>query len=759
MMVTTSRTPHTPDAETLSGVIKIIHFHRDGFVIARLDNGFAVKGPMLSPQVGASYSFIGKFETHPKFGKQFAFREYSSKLPTSPEAIQAYLDHTCKWIGPAVAKAIVERYGEETLVVLKDDPDEVAANVSLITKARAREISAALKANENNENAEINLRDALRGLQISKSVFSRILSRYGSDAAAVVKNEPYRLANEIDGVSFIVADKIARRNGIPVDSKERIDAGIRHLLEVAAYGEGHTFLPRSELVGEARELLGLPRDTINEFLSGVRAPGRLIPTDADAQNWIVSTKKRVALSGLAWAEQSIAQRLLALDRDVLDPSVPPNLSGLTGDQIEAVQLAMRHGVFVLHGAPGTGKTTTIKRIAEACPAPTVALCAPSGKAARRMSEATGMPAWTIHALLGAKPKTGGGFRFEINESIPLQKSLVIVDEVSMCDVQTFDALLRALAPGTRLVLVGDQNQLPSVGPGSVLKDIINSGEIAVKELTEIKRQKPGLIIRNCSRIQANQDVTFETENDGERDMVMFEAGSVREAQATIVSQVLMYAKAFSEPLRSIQVLTALREKTDLSVAALNERLRDALNGPNRPDDGRNHPFWVADKVMQTKNDYQLGVMNGDIGFVERVLSSEGKLVVAFEDPPRQVKIPIYDNKLQLAYACTVHKYQGSQAPIVIVVVHPALGPLVQTRPWFYTAISRAQKVCIVVGSRSEIGKTIRRNRTAGRWTKLKELLRSMGTLAYVADDPDGVVLGEYDESVEGNEEETYEIES
>jgi exodeoxyribonuclease V alpha subunit len=708
--------------ETINCFLSVVVYHQQGFLIGkfRVENGpmISAKGSMVNPVVGNTYKLTGKYESSAKYGQTFAFDSYSSSLPTSPEAIIGYIDRA-RWIGVQIAHALVDRYGSETLTVLKNSPEEVAREINGITLERAFEISKNLRDNEAVEASEINLREALRGVQLGKRTFSTIVRRYGSDAASIVVGDPYRLAREIEGVSFVLADRIARKHGLPEDSPARILAGVRHVLLEASF-DGHTFLPRLECGSEARRILDLSRQQIDAVLDAKR--GQL---DDFVQDIYVSADgTEIAVEYLRRAEENVARRLIALNRAV-DPIVPGDLTGLFDDQAEAVESALRNGVFVLLGNPGTGKTSTISFLTEKFDSSRVVLCAPSGKAARRISELTRKPAYTIHSLLEARPTNdSGGFFFARNAENPLDADLVVMDETSMTDVVTMSALVDALREGTRLILIGDPYQLPSVGAGNVLKDLVNSGVIPSKELTIIKRQNPGLIIESCAAIKDGNEISFDTALalHQKKDLHFIEATTQHEVQVEILEAVEAYLNAVTNPLRDVQVLTALREKTDLSVRALNSLLRDFMNDTNRPS-GPPRDFWDGDKVIQTKNDYQLQIMNGDIGFVETTDFKAKLIHVRFEDPLRLVAVPLNEHRLELAYALTVHRFQGSQAPIIIIAVHSCLGALVPNRPWAYTAISRAQKLCLLVGEKDAFKRMIQRNQPAKRWTKLRKLVQ------------------------------------
>ena len=406
-----------------------------------------------------------------------------------------------------------------------------------------------------------------------------------------------------------------------------------------------------------------------------------------------------------------------LVRQTLSPG-EPDFEGLAEDQKEALSNAVASGVFILTGAPGTGKTYTLKRIISSFPEAHVALAAPTGKAAKRVFEQSGRPALTIHKLLEPQ-KVGDGFVFTRDAVNPIEADLIILDEVSMVDVPLMARFLEAVAPGTRLILVGDTYQLPSVGPGNILKDLIACGAIPATELTIIKRQDEGLIIRNCHRIKNGQDI--ELGNSTARDFFFLKRDDPEEIRETIVELVSRrFPESYkADPLREVQVITPLREKTALSSKALNEEFQRRIN-PNHKLDGVR--FKVRDKVIQTKNQYDLDIINGDIGYVLDLSEKDRTLTVTFENPTRVVELPLHQNDLELAYAITCHKFQGSEARIIVVPVHRSFGPLIMQRNWLYTAVSRAREVCVLVGQREEMPKIIQRNAPQRRHTRLKEML-------------------------------------
>ena len=695
------------DHEQLQGVLSTVRFHQANFLVGILEDGTTVKGNMLSPQVGLEYVFRGRRERHPRWGEQFAFVDYRASYPTGLDAVRRYLMENCRWIGPEISRRLVNTYGKETLAVCKESPQRVAAEISGITLLRAQEIAAMLRNNEANEALQLALTDLLGGTKVSRRALSRILEKWGQDAPARIRENPYALIEAIDGIGFLTADEVARKIGYDVAGAPRIRAGILHTLKEQAFGQGHTCLPTSMLLCEAEKILALAPERIGSEIGSLEKDGLVVAVDGF-----------VYLKSYHDDEKLVAEKLKVLARQTL-PAGQPDIEGLADDQREALGKAVGSGVFILTGAPGTGKTYTIKRIISSFPEARIALAAPTGKAAKRVYEQSGRPALTIHKLLEPQ-KVRDSFVFSRDAENPIEADLIVLDEVSMVDTPLMARFLGAVAPGTRLILVGDTYQLPSVGPGNILKDLIASGTIPSTELTIIKRQDEGLIIRNCHRIKAGQDV--ELGNSTARDFFFLKRDDPEEIRETILELVSRrFPESYkADPLREVQVITPLREKTALSCKALNEEFQRRLNPQPKLDGVR---FKVGDKVIQTKNQYDRDLINGDIGYVLDLDQTHRTITVGFENPERVVDLPLFENDLDLAYAITCHKFQGSEARIIVVPIHRSFGPLIMQRNWLYTAVSRAREVCVLVGQREEVPQIIRRNHQQRRFTRLQEMLR------------------------------------
>jgi len=734
MLDLSSPTTTTPEGTELHGVMTRVIFPRDwetrpegtSYIIAevRTPQGFkSVKGCCVAPQLGASYRFVGEWApSRNGYAPAFAFTSYEVELPTEPPAIVQYLMGAAKWIGPTVGEAIVQAYGPETLHVLKTEPERVAAEINGVTIDRALDIQRMLQANELLEAATVGLTSLFHDTGLGRSAITKALAKWQHEALVVVQDNPFALL-ELDGVGFLTADRVRVNLGTPIDDPARIRAGIMHVLDTAAGGDGHTYLPDSIFRKKAMELLRVPAAAIEEQ---IEALGEVVVRTES--NFLGLAGYDLSIARLARAEHNIAEQLRAMvqlgpwegeeDREL-------DVDGLADDQIEALTKMQTARVFVLRGAPGTGKTYSVRRIlASLPPSARVALAAPTGKAAKRLSEQTDQVATTIHRLLEPLPMNGR-FVFTRNAENPLDVDVVVLDECSMIDVSLMASFIAALPLRARLILIGDTNQLPPVGPGNVFRDIISSGIVDVAELRTIKRQDAGFIIRNCHSLRDGRNITID--NEASADFFWDEhedAEAIVQAVVDLVARRLpSYGRGYN-PMREIQVITPIREKNETSCKELNKRLQAALN-PNRP--GENMRFAVGDKVIQTKNDYELGVFNGDIGFLDAIDTRARTYTVTFESPTRTVAIQWSKAELELAYAITCHKFQGSEAPAVVVPIHRSQSSLVLQRSWLYTAISRAREVCVCVGQSGEVQKIVKRQAQARRFTRLEGLLRGEGS--------------------------------
>jgi exodeoxyribonuclease V alpha subunit len=700
------------EAKTVKGILSRINYHENGYLIGKLDTGMGIKGNMLAPQIGMEYEFTGRIESTPKWGKTMCFDSFKTTLPTTIGAIRKYLTENCEYIGPSVSLAIVEKYGQDALLICKNDPERVADEIMGLNLERAKRVQDLLKENERREALNLALNELFQGVRISKRTINSIVKLYDHEAPEVIRKNPYCLIEAVHGYGWTTADNIAQKIGFDPCGMPRVRAAIRHVLSTQARSFGHTALPEADLVDKSGSLLGT-KVPLEIILAGIQ--------EGIAEGTEVLHNGMISIDKLYRKERELAEML----RRLLDaePKVSPgagNLTGLEPDQVEAFEQMCESNVFILTGAPGTGKTFTIKYLIDSFPAGTVmSMAAPTGKAAKRMYEMSGGEAFTIHRLLQPE-MTDAGFRFTRDRTNRLEDEVIIIDEASMIDVNLAHSLVQALSPGTRLIFVGDIYQLPAVGPGNVLKDMIHSGVVPTCELDKIKRQNPGLIIRNCHRIKNGQHIERENANvDG--DMFFFRLPVESKIIKNIVSLITerLPARFGFDPLDDIQVLSAMREKTPLGCANLNKVLQNALN--ENPPDGKLH-LRKGDKVIQTVNDYDRNIINGDIGRILKLDRKKKRIAVEFTSPTRLVYVPLFENDLELAYAITVHKYQGSEAPCVIIPIHPCLSRWVTQRNWFYTAVSRAKDLCVLVGIPGEADNIVDRNRQQNRFTRLKRFL-------------------------------------
>lgn len=977
-------------AESLTVTLDKIRYHDRGFLIAlgRTSNGLGatIKGRMMTPQIGLVYQLEGHWLDHPRFGRQFDFANYTATLPVSPLAVRSYLAENAPNIGPVLSGRLVAIYGEDALKVLKETPERASHEITGLSLDRALEAAAVLRAHEKDEALHMSLRDIFLNIPLSKRIMGHILDAWKHEAPAVIRDNPFRLCLEIEGIGWPTADLVATRLGFPPEHPTRIRTGLVHCLGLAAFSEGHTYMPIGLLTSKAKDLLSvstaLLEDTIDFMvkdgelvadtkyiytpplyaaetntaanlaaLARNKSPVPIEPLAVILPDWLTAGQKAAILrtldggvsvitgppgclagdsvievsrcrksfrtsirqlvymfnggraSGKTW-DLNVPTYVRARDRDgyirlskletalvsgkqltyevttesgrkvratAKHPFLTPTgwkplhdlttsdsvyvdagiqkpgkqkklqykeihlpqhpfhkrrgmvlehrivaeaeLSGFSiGQFILAVRAGrhenlkfldpkiwsvhhedhdtsnndplnlsiLRHGEhnekhgiehawknvtaqtvpskivsicehkeeetfdlsltdephnFLANGivVHNTGKTTVVKEVLAALPiTKRVALCAPTGRAARRLMDQTGRRASTIHMLLGPTPNMdGSGFRFEYTSTNPLPYDVVIVDETSMVDIQLASSLLEAIPSTAHLILVGDVNQLPSVGPGSFMKDVIESGVASVSSLTEIKRQGAGLIVRNCSLMLDGYDLDLVAQPDEARDLLFVDCEKAESIKDTIVElvanqQALLALSGLSFELSDVQVIAPMREKTDLSCKTLNAEMQDVLIGDELEPGG--YQFKVNDKVVQLRNDYGRQLVNGDIGYVAEVDTVKKQYTVffdAYEGDAAQKVIPAFDNELALAWAVTVHKYQGSESPVVIIPIHRAFSPLLMQLPLLYTAISRASKLCVLVGHREEILRIVNRNAPRLRWSRLKQRLAAL----------------------------------
>ena len=726
----------------LTGTVKAIIYRSEdtGFTVLELTNeageDMTAIGEMPLAGVGERVELTGQWTEHKTYGRQFRAETCKTLAPATLTALKNYLaSGLIKGVGESTAQAIVQTFGMETLDVLEKEPARLA-EVPGIGQIRAQTIGASY-------GAQLGLRDIMLGLQkygVTIGQAMKLYKIYGELCLAKIEENPYRLIDDVEGIGFKTADAIARNGGVEPDAPYRLRAGLKYTLQWARQ-EGHTYLPREKLVEVAAGLLQAEIAPVERTLTELLLEGQLIQEQLPGEDGIF-------LPGMFRTEQDCALRLLRLQgQSALDnPFFRPKAQiarleqqldiTLAPAQRQAVELALKAGALVITGGPGTGKTTILRFVITLLEemGTEYALCAPTGRAAKRMGEATGRDASTIHRLLEYSYGEGG---FGRNAENTLLADVVIVDEMSMVDVPLMAALLRALAPGTRLIMVGDSDQLPSVGPGNVLRDMVDSGQIPVVRLTEIFRQSGrSAIVTNAHRINEGQMPILEGLED-------FGFEPMEEQEAVIRRLIALNSgKAAKlgaqEPLQDIQVLAPMK-KGPLGVYNLNKRLQEALNPPAHKKKERKYGdvvFREGDKVMQIKNDYRLawtrslphqppemgeGAYKGDLGTIMSIDLYEQTLEVLFDDGRSAVYSFSMLEELELAYCISIHKSQGSEFPIVLL---PLLGgpPMLLNRNLLYTAVTRARHMVCILGRQSCIQQMVRNNQVKRRYSGLARFL-------------------------------------
>ena len=740
-------------SETVTGYIDHIIFRNEenGYTVMVVKNSeneeeLTCVGSFPAVSQGTTIQASGIYTHHPVYGKQFQISSFVEKIPEDTYAMERYLGSgAIKGIGAALAARIVRRFGEDTIRIVEEEPERLA-EVKGISEKKAREI--AVQVTEKTE-----MRKAMIFLQkygISLNLGAKIYQKYKDSLYTVLQENPYRLAEDISGVGFKIADEIAARIGIHADSDYRIRSGMLYTL-LQASGEGHTYLPKDQLFARCAKLLGVDESYMEKHLMDMLLDRKLVMQEKKGE-------KIIYPSQYYYLELNTARMLCELniccpeDENIVEKRIASieKETGTVLDEMQkkAVTEAAGHGLFILTGGPGTGKTTTINAIIRFFEGEgaELRLAAPTGRAAKRMTEATGYEAQTIHRLLELigmpeDDRSTGAVHFERNAQNPLEADVIIIDEMSMVDIHLMHSLLLAITAGTRLILVGDENQLPSVGPGNVLRDIIHSGCFPVIELTKIFRQaSESDIVVNAHKINRGEPVEI---NNKSRDFFFLKRYDadmiIRVVIALIQDKLPRYVNA--RPFE-IQVLTPMR-KGLLGVERLNQMLQRYLN----PQDGSKKEktlgdrlFRQGDKVMQIKNDYQMewevrgrygipvekgiGVFNGDTGILREINEFAETAEVEFEDG----RFATYSFKqleeLELAYAITIHKSQGSEYPAVILPV--LSGPqMLLNRNLLYTAVTRARKCVTVVGSEETFAEMIRNEKQQKRYSALDERIREL----------------------------------
>ncbi len=740
---------------TLTGAVERITFTNpeNGYTIARFqaDRQFGlitIVGALAEVHPGARLKIEGRWKTHPKYGEQFEIERYVEEMPATVEGIKRYLGSgLIKGIGPVMAKRIAEKFGHYTLEVIENDIGRLA-EVDGIGSKRVKLIAQAWEAQK--QIKEIML--FLQSHQVSTNLAVKIYKTYGDASINVVKNDPYRLARDIFGIGFVTADKIARNIGIAIDAPQRVAAGLEYTLNQLA-DEGHVFAPRDQLIQAAVKILEVSPEQVDAQIealrqidrvkvevigSGEQGSGGAGASIQNPKSKIQNPIEAVYLPPFYYAEVGVARQMAQLLgsgqsrlgafaevswNKAFEWLVTTHKDGLVlaEQQRRAVQMALTSKISILTGGPGTGKTSTVRAILRLLQGKgkTALLAAPTGRAAKRLAESTGYEAKTIHRLLEVSP--GEGFKFQRNQDNPLECDLLILDECSMVDLILMNNVLKAVHPASHLLLVGDADQLPSVGAGNVLRDIIASEVAPVTRLEVIFRQAAdSTIITNAHRVNRGDLPTFPPDK---KDFFFFGQEDPEEAAELVVDIVARrIPEKFGIPSDDIQVLSPMH-RGPVGARALNEKLQARLN-PLRYDRPEyrsgSRVFRERDRVLQLRNNYDKEVFNGDIGRIETIDLEEGEVQVNFEG--RLVAYELSDlDELTLAYAMSVHKSQGSEYPAVVLPLLTQHYLLLQ-RNLLYTAITRAKKMVVMVGTRKAIAMAVKNDKIAARWTALTERL-------------------------------------
>lgn len=736
--------------EHLEGYVDHIRFRNEnnGYTVLSLDvedDEETVVGLFPFLNEGEYISMEGEYVDHPVHGPQFQMKTYEITAPDDIHSMERYLGSgAIKGVGPATAKKIVKKFKMDTFRIIEEEPERLA-EIKGITDKKAQMIAV-----EFNEKQE--MRHAmmfLSGYGINNNLAVKIYKEYGDHLYTIIQENPYRMTDDIAGVGFKIADEIAKKVGIGSDSDYRIISGIFYTL-MQALNEGHIYLPKHILCRNAAYILGVEEEAIEEHLLGMMIDKKIVIVEEE--------EIRIYAAAQYHMEVNTARMLcdLNLHYDVSVSEIETMIAGIeeaeqitfANKQKEAIEAIASHSIVILTGGPGTGKTTTINGMIQYFEREglDIRLAAPTGRAAKRMTEATGYEAMTIHRLLeingeAERDLNHGGMPFERNSANPLETDVVIIDEMSMVDLYLMNALLQAMVPGTRLVMVGDANQLPSIGAGNVLKDMISSKEFKVVELNQIFRQEEGShIVRNAHLI--HQGRTVELDNKS-RDFFFLQRNSVQDVLGVLVylvrDKLPVYVNA--EPY-DIQILTPMR-KGELGVERLNQVMQQYLNPPDKEKKEKDTSFGVfreGDKVMQIKNNYQqeweirnkkgftvdkgVGVFNGDIGIITEINDFTEKVTVVFDDA-REVQYGYASlDELELAYAITIHKSQGSEYPAVVM---PLLtGPRVLFhRNLLYTGVTRARNCLTIVGDRGTLFSMIQNVNEQRRYSTLTKRIQEI----------------------------------
>lgn len=729
---------------TIEGTIEEIRFRNEsnGYTVAKLNtsDGFVtIVGYVPFLNLDEAVKVEGDWIYHPTYGEQLNFTSITTVVPSTLTGIENYLSSgLIPHIGPKTAKRIVERFGLDSLEIIQYNPEKLKEISGIGDKKLSRIVEAYAEQRE--------LRDTMVFLQqynISVNYGIRIYKKYGKDTISIIKENPYRLSEDVFGIGFKTADRIAEKMGIYKESPYRIQAGIRYIIMEYA-GNGHSYVPKSELTSYGSDLLRVEESLMEEGIRDLGLKGSIHLIQGEEDTLVYYTPFHTA-------ENNVSRKLVELSQvqlDELDMDIEKEIKKIEGEegltfakkQVTAIREAIENGLVVITGGPGTGKTTIIKSIIRLCQDLnlSVVLGAPTGRAAKRMTETTGMEAKTIHRLLEYSYMEEE-MAFGRDEENPIDGDLIIIDEASMIDILLMNSLLKAINLGTRLVLVGDIDQLPSVGAGNVLKDIISSGVVKVVRLDEIFRQsEESMIIVNAHKINKGDSPIL---NEKDKDFYFINANSPKNIVDTIVELCTERLPKFYgvDGVKDIQILTPMK-KGEVGINSLNKSLQSVLNPKDKSKTEKqmgDEILRVGDKVMQIKNNYTIewkivkdgleidsgeGIFNGDFGFIVDIDEDDRTLTVLFDDD-KEVEYEFNQlDELKLAYATTVHKSQGSEFPVIVM---PASWgpPMLMTRNLLYTAITRARSLVVLVGNEKYLHMMIQNNRITTRYSALDKKMR------------------------------------
>lgn len=730
----------------IEGIVEEIIFRNEsnGYTVARLntsDGSITIVGNAAIINLEEMIEIEGELVYHNKFGEQFHFTSIKTTMPSTIKGIENYLSSgLIPYIGPKTAKSIVERFGLDSLDIIQYNPERLK-EISGIGDIKLAKIIKAFE-----EHRE--LRDVMVYLQqyeISVNMGIKIYRKYGKDTINIISENPYRLSEDISGIGFKTADNIAKKMGVSEDSPFRIEAGLKFIM-IESAGEGHCYLPEEELIKRTSKILNVDLEEIRESIRNLALRNNFYMVNEGDDTIVYYMPYHVA-------ENKVARKIVELSRvdfGEIEIDIDKEVEKIEeqddicfgNKQIIAIKESLNNGVIIITGGPGTGKTTTINAIIKIYEqlGMKVILAAPTGRAAKRMTETTGRESQTIHRLLELSYVDGEDeMVFNRDEESPIDGDVIIIDEASMIDILLMNSLLKAINPGTRVVFVGDVDQLPSVGAGNVLKDLINSGCIKIVMLDEIFRQaEESMIIVNAHRINKGE---FPITNEKDKDFFFMAEHHTQKTVDTIVSLITDRLPNYYgfDSIKDIQVLTPMK-KGDVGINALNKYLQEALNPK---DEGKvekqigDDIFRVGDKVMQIKNNYKLkwritkgglepengeGVFNGDLGYITDIDNEDNMVTVIFDDE-KEVEYDFSDlDEIKLSYATTVHKAQGSEFPVVVMPIHWG-PPMLLTRNLIYTAITRASQLVVLVGEMKYLNIMIKNNKIAHRYSSLDRKIR------------------------------------